>query len=646
MLIIFSPGLSYSLPTSQNLPDGSGTISKSDSKRVSIRATDSSDDIANNLFSSLQDNDFATVEKYFDHLLETKEKNKYGTHLSWDVYKALVSEHEEYEAGVFDKWCSASSHYSAFVARGNYHIRRAWEARGSGYSNMVSDEEFKVFRQRLSKAINDFETAYAMNSAEPNIAANMLIVIKGLGLDDSVREIWYELGIAADPSFYWIYLQKLSDLLPKWGGSWEEAFGFAIALYENPPENSLADSLILTLIDEAISKTYSPDLQLLLGGIELSFDDISAFLEQLEKEYAWKPTESIFITLKIETVRGLIWLYAKQDDKAEQSIRKIIAVSPENARAWYMLGVLYYGHLKKFEEGIEYLTRAIALDDKDGRYFMSRGDAYFINGRFEESIVDFTKSISLKYRDVEIYRILAAAYRQMGMMQSAIDTYTEGLNYHNDFWLVSARADTYAKKGDLEQAIKDYEFLVKAKPSNKSYQSSLERLHYERIMLEGLTRKPDKDVNWYMLGNMHWQEKNEFDKAVVYLSNAIALDDTNGLYYFERGFVYSILEKYEYAISDLKKGVELGEKTVEVYMTIARAYLALGKSNEAIESFSEGLLYFDVPEIRHHRAMAYEESGELTSALRDYKKLVQQQPENEGYMEEVERLKNQISSTQ
>jgi stress-induced-phosphoprotein 1 len=81
----------------------------------------------------------------------------------------------------------------------------------------------------------------------------------------------------------------------------------------------------------------------------------------------------------------------------------------------------------------------------------------------------------------------------------------------------------------------------------------------------------------------------KFEEAVGYFAEAIALSPDNHVLYSNRSAAYASLHKYEDALKDAKKTVELKSNWAKGYSRLGAAYVGLGQLNEAIDSYKQGL---------------------------------------------------------
>lgn len=107
--------------------------------------------------------------------------------------------------------------------RGINAVRRAWNARGGGYANTVTEEGWKVYGREIEIARPLFEEAYKLR---PELVGSLAEVI-GTGYGDArLKAIWYERVRSSCSSTTFFYSKILHGLRPRWGGriSWMKEF--------------------------------------------------------------------------------------------------------------------------------------------------------------------------------------------------------------------------------------------------------------------------------------------------------------------------------------------------------------------------------------------------------------------------------------
>ncbi len=116
--------------------------------------------------------------------------------------------------------------YTQLVVRGAFLYRSAWDARGSGSADTVTEQGWKDFTDRLVEAENVLTAAWDIDPNSPTAPTGMLIVCKGLSRDRTTFEVWFERAMTLNPDNYPACVLKLDYLHPKWHGTWDDFMGF------------------------------------------------------------------------------------------------------------------------------------------------------------------------------------------------------------------------------------------------------------------------------------------------------------------------------------------------------------------------------------------------------------------------------------
>jgi len=110
------------------------------------------------------------------------------------------------------------------ITLASFLVRDAWRARGSGWASTVTEEGWRVFRERLSEAKAVFD-ALPRDKWSPYAYSSWLGMATGLGLPTTETEPVFEECVARWPEFHSLYFAEAMRLLPRWHGrpgEWEE----------------------------------------------------------------------------------------------------------------------------------------------------------------------------------------------------------------------------------------------------------------------------------------------------------------------------------------------------------------------------------------------------------------------------------------
>jgi hypothetical protein len=138
------------------------------------------------------------------------------------VQKLRIWTYEQLEHSMLEGWGDTAE---AQFIRGAFHIKYAWDARGGGWANTVTDDGWRQMKERLQTARECLERAWIMKPME-EIAVKMLTVELGDSKGRRAMERWFNRAMDLNPASYAACDAKMYWLMPKWHGSPEEVIAF------------------------------------------------------------------------------------------------------------------------------------------------------------------------------------------------------------------------------------------------------------------------------------------------------------------------------------------------------------------------------------------------------------------------------------
>ena len=312
------------------------------------------------------------------------------------------------------------------------------------------------------------------------------------------------------------------------------------------------------------------------------------------------------------------WMNMEPFDKAISDYSKAIELKPDYADAYYNRGLarLQFVHfynmpfgpdvIEKFNGALDDFDKTLELDPDFTLAYAGKGNAYDLHGEFEEATRWYNKALEFKDQIVERWSndALAGVY--------------------------TSRARNYMRTEDLEEAVLDYNKSLELEPK-------------------------DPATLWLTLSHLiaaYWdleQYNNALDVAnelINWLEANPAFCEANPMAYYiwlGRGYSYYKLEKYEEAITDLKKTENLMAWPVpEVYRYMAEVYSGIGDEEKARECYDKtvaictGLIAKPSPlsptyVAYNDRGLAYLSLGEYDKAILDLQKVIELSPKTYPY---------------
>jgi hypothetical protein len=144
-----------------------------------------------------------------------------------------------------DAWVKAEPHSALpLLLRGRNRIYWAWEARGGGTANTVTDDGLRAFVQRLALAEDDLRAAASLDANDATAYGYLLIVGRGLSHSLEECQALFKEATARCPTHLRSHQTWLVRQCEKWGGSHDAMFALARDAHASAPEGSRLHALL------------------------------------------------------------------------------------------------------------------------------------------------------------------------------------------------------------------------------------------------------------------------------------------------------------------------------------------------------------------------------------------------------------------
>ena len=106
-----------------------------------------------------------------------------------------------------------------YLAKASFLIAYAWDARGTGYANTVKTADWQIFRERISQARKVLERSATISKKSPLWYECMQQIATAQSWsEDDFLHLFRE-GVDKEPTYYFLYFNAATYLLPRWHGS-------------------------------------------------------------------------------------------------------------------------------------------------------------------------------------------------------------------------------------------------------------------------------------------------------------------------------------------------------------------------------------------------------------------------------------------
>jgi predicted O-linked N-acetylglucosamine transferase (SPINDLY family) len=254
--------------------------------------------------------------------------------------------------------------------------------------------------------------------------------------------------------------------------------------------------------------------------------------------------------------------------RAEQTYRQLLQQEPENAVAWYLLGVLCQAR-GDLAAAADHLEQALRLRPGFAEALHHRGIVYAQQGQLAEATARFREALHLKPQDAEIQTNLGLALARQGQGAEAVALLQAVLEQRPDY----ARAQTYLREALAQQAY--------AEGMTCLGQGKLDEAAacFQRA-LQSCANFPDA---YYHLGNtLACQEK--LDEAIACYQQALRWRPDFVDAHHNLGAVLRRQKRFAEAEASFRAAVRLRPELAELHQNLASVLLDQMRAAEALES--------------------------------------------------------------
>jgi hypothetical protein len=184
------------------------------------------------------------VRKDYDHLDQAERDARFnrarfqgGTWKVFDFFDGIskpptgnqaTDDDWNQQVAALKDWVAAKPESAvARIALAEGYANFGYYARGTGYADSVSDEGWRLYRERTDMAASTLVDAAKLKEKDPFWYSAMQDVALAQGWGKAPAKELLDAAIAFEPTYYHVYRQYVNFLLPKWYGEPGEAEAFA-----------------------------------------------------------------------------------------------------------------------------------------------------------------------------------------------------------------------------------------------------------------------------------------------------------------------------------------------------------------------------------------------------------------------------------
>jgi tetratricopeptide (TPR) repeat protein len=295
------------------------------------------------------------------------------------------------------------------------------------------------------------------------------------------------------------------------------------------------------VIASAITAAAPPPSEPVVARVEMKLANDEEVIDVIEKGdllTILEERDDDYVVMTYSGVKGAVdKVNAVAIAESGDIYTELIEANPEEGR-YYTLRASSWWALGKPEQALADFDKAIELGYERSHAYASRGLFYASSGKYDKAIADYDKALELDPEDLSPLINRAAVNISRGKLEDAIADYSSALEQkrerkENITSLLRQRAIAYKAAGKADEAIADFDALLKLNP--KDFAAVMGR------------------------GYVHFQQKNHA-AAVEDFSRAIEINGNDPVARNNRGYNLFQLGKHADAIQDYDEALRLEPK--------------------------------------------------------------------------------------
>lgn len=374
-----------------------------------------------------------------------------------------------------------------------------------------------------------------------------------------------------------------------------------------------------------------PDSYNYSRGVEaINNNNAEEALDYLNKEINEHPDNG-YAFAWIALVRNYNEEFGRALTAANVAVKKIPSKDKEYKAFAYGTRAQVYLNLEDTIQALKDYSQAINIVPDDDRFYNQRAQVYYEQGKYDLADKDYLKMISLKEGDVMGYMGIGRNANAQKRYEDAIKQFDYVVklepNYSSAY---SFRAESYIGLKKYNEAIDDVisalgidrdrkAFYELQELADSAFEQTVAKLKVQKI-------KEPNEQSWdYDLGVVY-ERVAKYNKAIVYYKESLE-KKSNIITASRISSCYDDLGDYDKALEYCNQAIALDSVKANYLYEKANILDNAGRTQEAIKTMSDYLANTpDEPAGYYQRGWFKDHSGDIEGALEDYTMAITLQP--------------------
>lgn len=374
-----------------------------------------------------------------------------------------------------------------------------------------------------------------------------------------------------------------------------------------------------------------PDSYNYSRGVEaINNNNAEEALDYLNKEINEHPDNG-YAFAWIALVRNYNEEFGRALTAANVAVKKIPSKDKEYKAFAYGTRAQVYLNLKDTIQALKDYSQAINIVPDDDRFYNQRAQVYYEQGKYDLADKDYLKMISLKEGDVMGYMGIGRNANAQKRYEDAIKQFDYVVklepNYSSAY---SFRAESYIGLKKYNEAIDDVisalgidrdrkAFYELQELADSAFEQTVAKLKVQKI-------KEPNEQSWdYDLGIVY-ERAAKYNKAIAYYKESLE-KESNIITASRISSCYADLGDYDKALEYCNQAIALDSVKANYLYEKANILDNAGRTQEAIKTMSDYIANTpDEPAGYYQRGWFKDYSGDIEGALEDYTMAITLQP--------------------
>jgi len=234
--------------------------------------------------------------------------------------------------------------------------------------------------------------------------------------------------------------------------------------------------------------------------------------------------------------------------------------APENAVAWYGLGIAY-GNLQRYNNAIDAYRQALHINPEDVGAWNNLGIAYVKLQRYNDAIDAYRQALRINPENDKVWYNFGNAYGHLKRYSDAVDAYRQALRINPE------DAQAWNNLGNGYGNLQRYNDAIDA--------------HRQALRIN-----PEDAIAWYSLGFAYGKLKRHNDAIDAY-RQTLRINPEDAIAWYNLGIAYGKLKRHSDAIDAYRQALRINPEDAKAWNNLGIAYALSENRTAALNAIRE-----------------------------------------------------------